>query len=208
MSLRILIVGPDPEARSGLRRVLGSQAAAVAEAADVGEAVLEARLQQPDLIVMDGVSSPPADAVRELVSEVPESKTLVVSSKDDPASVREAFGAGAYGYLLEGVADSAILAAVRALAAGESYVEPTLGARIIAGGTRQVVHADDDLLTGRQREVLRLLALGHTNNEIAEKLALSVRTIETHRAHLMQKLRITSRAGLVRYAMERGLLTD
>jgi two-component system response regulator NreC len=209
VSVRILLVGGDPVARSGLKRLLGSPAVAIAEAEDVRQAIQEARLQQPDVILLDGGNPAGAgDSVRALLAEVPESKALVVSPDEDPASVREAFAAGASGYVLEGAADSEIPAAVRALAAGECYVDPALGARIIANEARSRQEAGDDRLTTRQREVLRLLALGHTNHEIAQALELSVRTVETHRAHVMQKLRISSRAGLVRYAMERGLLTE
>lgn len=208
MTPRILILGSDPAARSGFKRLLGPQAAGIAEAEDLREAVLEARLQQPDVILVDCRGSLAGEALPTLLGEVPESRALVVSARDDPAAVRAAFGAGASGFVSDGASDTAIVAAVRALAAGEWYVDPDLGARIIASETRQRAGLDDDRLTARQREVLRLLALGHTNNEIADELELSIRTVETHRAHVMQKLRLSSRAGLVRYAMERGLLAD
>ena len=206
MSVRILIVGHDPVTRAGLKRTLASHASAFAEAEDVGEAVLEARLQQPHLVVMDGRDP---DAVRALLTEVPEAKTLVVSSEDDPVSVRAAFAAGASGYILDSTAESALPAAVRVLLNGDCYVEPKLGARIIVAEERgRQAHENSDALTARQRQVLRLLALGHTNQEVGVELGLSVRTVETHRAQVMRKLKISSRAGLVRYAMERGLLTD
>lgn len=144
--------------------------------------------------------------MRRVLAEVPHGKALVLADRDDPASVREAFGAGASAYLLKGAEGADLFAAVRALAAGESYVDPALGARVIAADLRQQPRTEGDRLTSRQREVLRLLALGHTNQEVAETLVLSVRTVETHRAHLMQKLRISSRAELVRYALEHGLL--
>lgn len=180
----------------------------VGEAEDAREAIFEARAKAPDVIVLDGVAAPGAvEAVRCVLAEVPDSKALVVA-RDDPSAVREAFGAGASGYVLEGAGEADLLAAVRAVAAGQRYVDPVLGARVIAGEVRGWADASDDPLTSRQREVVRLLALGHTNQEIAETLVLSVRTVETHRAHVMQKLRISTRAELVRYAMERGLLTD
>lgn len=180
----------------------------VGEAEDSREAIFEARAKAPDVIVLDGVAAPGAvEAVRRVLAEIPDGKALVVA-RDDPSAVREAFGAGASGYVLEGAGEADLLAAVRAVAAGQRYVDPVLGARVIAGDVRGRADASDDPLTSRQREVVRLLALGHTNQEIAETLVLSVRTVETHRAHVMQKLRISTRAELVRYAMERGLLTD
>lgn len=180
----------------------------VGETEDAPEAI-KGHANAPDVIVLDGVAgSGMVEAIRRVLAEVPEGKALVVSASDDPSAVREAFGAGASGYVLERAGEAEKLAAVRAVAAGQGYVDPVLGARVIAGDTRRRADVSDDLLTSRQREVVRLLALGHTNQEIAETLVLSVRTVETHRAHVMQKLRISSRAELVRYAMERGLLTD
>lgn len=163
-------------------------------------------MQRPDVIVLDGVPAPVGESVRRVLAEVPHGKALVLTDRDDPAAVREAFEAGASGYLLKGADGSNVFAAVRALAAGESYVDPALGARVIAADLQQRARPEGDGLTSRQREVLRLLALGHTNQEVAETLVLSVRTVETHRAHLMQKLGISSRAELVRYALEHGLL--
>jgi two-component system, NarL family, response regulator NreC len=125
---------------------------------------------------------------------------------DDPGYVRAAFEAGASGYVLKEAADSDVVAAVRAVAAGERYVHPTLGAKLIAAEAEERRRAEADPLSEREREVLRLLALGHTNQEIASMLYISVRTAETHRAHIMQKLRLSSRAQLVRYALDSGLI--
>jgi DNA-binding NarL/FixJ family response regulator len=120
--------------------------------------------------------------------------------------VREAFDAGASGYVLKEAADSEVVAAVRAVAAGERYVNPTLGARLVAAEAEARRRAEVDPLSEREREVLRMLALGHTNQEIATMLYIAVRTAEMHRAHIMQKLRLSSRAELVRYALSGGLL--
>src|SRR6185295_9483223 len=103
-------------------------------------------------------------------------------------------------------ADSEVVDAVRAIAGGERYVHPELGARLVAAEAEERRRADEDPLSDREREVLRLLALGHTNQEIASSLYISVRTAETHRAHIMQKLRLKSRAELVRYALDNGLI--
>jgi two-component system, NarL family, response regulator NreC len=131
---------------------------------------------------------------------------LILSMQDDPAYVREAFAAGASGYVLKEAADAELVAAVREVAAGQRYVHPTLGARLVAAEADERARLEEDPLSEREHEILRLLALGHTNQEIASQLYLSVRTVETHRAHIMQKLRISTRAELVRYALERGVL--
>ena len=132
----------------------------------------------------------------------------MLSMQDDPRYVREAFAAGASGYVLKEAADAEVVDAVREVANGGRYVHPALGARLIQAEAEERAAADADPLSDREREVLRLLALGHTNQEIAKMLYLSVRTVETHRAHIMQKLRLTTRAELVRYALDQGLLDE
>jgi DNA-binding NarL/FixJ family response regulator len=131
---------------------------------------------------------------------------LVLSMQDDPRYVRQAFDAGASGYVLKEAADTEVVDAVRAVARGEQYVHPALGARLVAADAAERRRAAEDPLSEREREVLRLLALGHTNQEIAASLYISVRTAETHRAHIMQKLGLASRADLVRYALDNGLI--
>jgi two-component system response regulator NreC len=132
----------------------------------------------------------------------------MLSMQDDPRYVREAFSVGASGYVLKEAADAEVVDAVREVANGGRYVHPALGARLIQAEVEERAQADEDPLSEREREVLRLLALGHTNQEIAKMLYLSVRTVETHRAHIMQKLRLTTRAELVRYAIDQGLLDE
>ena len=122
--------------------------------------------------------------------------------QDDPRYVRDAFAAGASGYVLKEAADSEVVAAIRQVAAGGSYVNPALGARLVAAEAKERARRREaDPLSEREHEVLRLLALGHTNQEIAKTLYISVRTAETHRAHIMQKLGLASRAELVRHAL-------
>ena len=130
----------------------------------------------------------------------------MLSMQDDPSYVREAFAAGASGYVLKEAADSEVVAAIREVAGGNHYVHPALGARMVAADAAAHEAASSDPLSDREREVLRLLALGHTNQEIAKQLFISVRTAETHRAHIMRKLQLSTRAELVRYAIEHGLL--
>jgi two-component system, NarL family, response regulator NreC len=180
----------------------------VAEAADARNAVFEARAHHPDVILLDVVMPGRSgiEAIPDLLQESPESKVLVLSMQDDPAYVREAFGAGASGYVLKEAADAEVVAAVREVAGGQRYVHPALGARLVAAEAEERDRAEADPLSEREHEILRLLALGHTNQEIASQLYLSVRTVETHRAHIMQKLRMETRAELVRYALEQGML--
>jgi two-component system, NarL family, response regulator NreC len=182
----------------------------VAEASDARGAVFEVRSHKPDVVLLDVVMPGRSgiDVIPDLLKEAPETKILVLSMQDDPAYVREAFGAGASGYVLKEAADTEVVAAVREVASGQRYVHPVLGARLVSAEAEERARAEDDPLSEREREVLRLLALGHTNQEIAKELYLSVRTVETHRAHIMQKLRITTRAELVRYALEQGLLEE
>ena len=130
------------------------------------------------------------EVVPTLLHENPEAKVLVLSMQDEPRYVREAFAAGASGYVLKEAADTEVVAAIREVAGGGRYVHPELGARLVAAEAEERKRAEDDPLSDREREVLRLLALGHTNQEIAKQLYISVRTAETHRAHIMQKLRL------------------
>jgi two-component system response regulator NreC len=212
MTIRVLVVDDHAVIRTGLRRVLDAEQdiETVAEAPNAERAVFEALEHKPDVVLMDvvmpgksGIEGTPA-----LLRAVPEAKVLVLSMQDDPGYVREAFDAGASGYVLKEAADTEVVSAVRAVAAGERYLHPALGARLIAAEAEERKRAEVDPLSEREREVLRLLALGHTNQEIAQMLYISVRTAETHRAHIMQKLGLSSRAELVRYALGEGLLEE
>lgn len=210
MTIRVVIVDDHAILRSGLRRVLEAEAdiEVVGEAESAERAVFEALGTKPDVLLMDvvmpgksGIEGMPA-----VLQAVPEAKVLILSMQDDPRYVREAFAVGASGYVLKEAADTEVVGAVRAVAAGERYVHPALGARLIAAEAEERKRAEEDPLSEREREVLRLLALGHTNQEIAEQLYISVRTAETHRAHIMRKLGLSSRAELVRHALENGLI--
>jgi two-component system, NarL family, response regulator NreC len=208
--IRIVIVDDHAVVRSGLKLLLDGQEdlEVVGEAGDARTAVFEVRAQKPDVILMDVVmpTGSGIEATPAVLKEAPDAKVLILSMQDDPAYVREAFAAGASGYVLKEAADAELVAAVREVAAGQRYVHPTLGARLVAAEADERARAEEDPLSEREHEILRLLALGHTNQEIASQLYLSVRTVETHRAHIMQKLRISTRAQLVRYALERGVL--
>ncbi len=210
MTIRVLVVDDHSVVRTGLRRVLDAEQdiETVAEAPNAERAVFEALEHKPDVVLMDVVMPGKSgiEGTPTLLQAVPEAKVLVLSMQDDPRYVREAFDAGASGYVLKEAADTEVVAAVRAVAAGERYLHPALGARLIAAEAEERKRAEVDPLSEREREVLRLLALGHTNQEIAQMLFISVRTAETHRAHIMRKLGLSSRAELVRYALAEGLL--
>ncbi len=209
---RILIVDDHAVVRAGLKLLVDAEKEleAVGEAGSAREAVFEARSLKPDVVLLDVVMPDQSglEVVPQLLHETPELKVLVLSMQDDPSYVREAFSAGASGYVLKEAADSELVAAIKEVAQGGRYVHPELGARLVAAETEERRRAEEDPLSDREREVLRLLALGHTNQEIAKQLYISVRTAETHRAHIMQKLRLSSRAELVRYALDQGLLEE
>jgi len=210
--IRVLIVDDHAVVRSGLRLLIDAEEdmETVGEAGTVRDAIFEARSAKPDLILMDVVMPGESglEGVPKLLHEHPDVRVLVLSMQDDPRYLREAFAAGASGYVLKEAADAEVVTAIREVAGGGRYVHPELGARLIAAEAEAVRQAEQDPLSEREHEVLRLLALGFTNQEIAKQLFISVRTAETHRAHVMQKLRLQSRAELVRYAIVHGLLEE
>jgi len=210
---RVLICDDHGLVRAGLRRLLeaasGLAATVVAEAGTAAEAIERTRAEQPDVVLLDLVlpDSSGIEAIPDLLTASPTTRILIISMQDDVTYVRRAFAAGASGYLLKEAADIDLVQAVQEVAAGRRYVHPLLGARLAAteAGTRD--QTSEDRLSQREHEVLQLLALGHTNQEIARLLCISVRTAETHRAHIMQKLGLSTRAEIVRYALACGYLT-
>jgi len=211
VAIRVLICDDHGIVRSGLRRLLATdpKIEVVAEAGDTDEVVRKARLEKPDIVLLDLALPGPSglEAMPQLLALPSELKILVLSMHADPSYVRAAFSAGASGYLLKDSADGELLRAVHEVAAGRSYLHGTLGARLARDDVKEQAKVDGNPLSERERQVLRLLALGHTNQEIARMLYISVRTSETHRAHIMQKLRIERRSELVRYAIEHGIFT-
>jgi DNA-binding NarL/FixJ family response regulator len=208
--IRVLVVDDHAVVRSGIRLLLGREPdiEPVGEAGTGREAIFEARTHNPDVVLMDVVMPDQTglEALPQLLHEHPDTKVLLLSMQDDPRYVREAFAAGASGYILKEAADAEVVTAIREVAKGGRYVNPELGARLVEAEAAAERRAAADPLSDREREILRLLALGHTNQEIARQLYISVRTAETHRAHIMRKLNVSSRADLVRYAMANGLL--
>ena len=196
--------------RSGLRRLLEAEPGLVVtdEAANAEEALAQVVGGRPDVLLLDVVMPGRSgiDVLPEIAQAAPETRVLVLSMQDDPAYVRQAFAAGANGYLLKEAADAELVQAIHEVAAGRSYVHPLLGARLAAAEVFDEEQAHADPLSRREHEVLHLLALGHTNQEIGKLLFISVRTAETHRARIMQKLGLRTRAEIVRYALTRGEL--
>jgi two-component system, NarL family, response regulator NreC len=207
--IRVLIVDDHALVRTGLRLLLDREddIEVVGEAGDGDDGVRAARLEKPDVVLLD-VVMPDRNGIEACADVIAASKgkVLMLSMQDDPSYVREAFAAGASGYVLKEAADAEVVAAIREVAGGHRYVHPALGARMVAADAAAQEAAASDPLSDREREVLRLLALGHTNQEIAKQLFISVRTAETHRAHIMRKLQLSTRAELVRYAIEHGQL--
>jgi two-component system, NarL family, response regulator NreC len=205
-TVRIIIADDHGVVRRGLRQLLEVEDGlkVVAEAEDVETARRYVRGHHPDVLVLDlnmpGGSS--LDAIPQIRAESPETKIVVLTMQNEPAYARQALSDGALGYVLKDAADSELVAAVRAAAAGESYLNPRLGAKVAAAPPP----GPPGGLSQREAEILKLIALGKTNTQIAQELFLSVRTVETHRAHIQQKLRLADRSELVRYALDHGLV--
>ena len=192
---RLLLVDDHAIVRSGVRRLLTDAGfEVVAEASSASEALTMARRESPDAIVLDiGLRD---RSGLEILPQLRESgaRVVILSMQDEPVYARRALEQGAQGYVLKDAADEELADALRAVLADRLYVQPAMAARLVMG------EPEDDL-TQRERDVLRLIALGHTNQEIAKRLFLSVRTIEAHRRHILTKLRLNTRADLVRYAL-------
>lgn len=209
---RLLLADDHSVLRSGLRLLLSRQPSleVVAEAGDGWEALDLCRQHQPDILVLD-LSMPRLDGLevlRHVQADMPWLKVLVLTMHEDPEYLRRALGAGARGYVLKRAVDAELLSAVRVVAEGGTYVYPTLATALMkahAEPASRPPHSRPNL-SDRETEVLRLTALGHSQQEVGEKLGLSPRTVETYKARLMEKLGLRSRAELVRYALANQLV--
>jgi two-component system, NarL family, response regulator NreC len=204
----VVIADDHAVVRSGLKALLDSEPGfeVTGEARDVRSAMTFVRAQCPDVLVLDlnMPGEPSLPAIPELLEASPGTAIVVLTMQNDPAFAREALRAGALGYVLKESANADLVEAVRSATEGRTYLQPQLGARLAAEPLEPEAGTDD--LSERETEVLQMIALGHTNTEIAEHLYLSVRTVESHRAHIQQKLRLSTRAELVRHALEHGLV--
>jgi len=204
--IRVLIVDDHELLRAGLRsRLEREPGIAVVGEADTAEgAVVMARRLQPDLIVLDLLLPRKSgdDVIPDLANVAPQARVLVVSSQAAPSSVRRALSAGAAGYLPKRSSDRELVSAIRLVADGAGYVDPELGAKLVNPNGSAALEP----LSERERDILHLLALGYTNQEIGKKLFISVRTVDTHRAHIMRKLQLETRAELVMFALANGVI--
>jgi two-component system, NarL family, response regulator NreC len=207
-AITIVIADDHQVVRAGLRLLLEAEEGfqVLAEAGDVPTTERRLSAYHPRVLILDlnmpGESSLPA--IPRMRANAPDTEIVVLTMQNDPAFAREALRAGATGYVLKEAADSELVQAVKLAAEGRTYLNPELGARLAAEPPTAAGPPDD--LSAREVEVLRLIALGHTNGEIASNLYLSVRTVESHRAHIQQKTRRTTRAELVSYARDHRLL--
>ena len=203
---RIVVADDHAVVRAGLRLLLDAEEdlTVVAVAGDVDDALRLTRAHRADVLVLD-LNMPGRPTLPEIPALAALTAVVVLTMQNDPAFARPALGAGARAYVLQEAADSELVEAVRAAARGGTYLNPQLGARLAAAPPEPPGPPDD--LTEREVEILRLIALGHTNAEIGQQLYLSVRTVESHRAHIQQKTRRTTRAELVRYALDHGFVT-
>jgi two-component system, NarL family, response regulator NreC len=207
-TIRIVIADDHAVVRSGLRLLLDGEAGfhVVAEAGDAETAARCSLGHKPDVLVLDlnMPGEPSLQVIPRMRETLPEVRIVVLTMQEDPAFAREALQAGALGYVLKEAADAELVEAVRAAAEGRTYLNPALGARIAAEPPREA--GPPNGLTEREADVLRLIALGHTNSEIADQLFLSVRTVESHRARIQQKTQLSTRAELVRFALDNDLV--
>ena len=204
-----IVLADDHEiVRAGLRLLLDAEAgfSVISEAGDIALTERRVAAHRPDVLILD-VNMPDGSsisAIPRMRAASPGTRIVILTMQSDPELAREALRAGATGYVLKEAAQSELIQAVRLAAEGRTYLNPELGARLATEAPPPSGSPDD--LSAREVEVLRLIALGHTNSEIAAQLFLSVRTVESHRAHIQQKTQKSSRAELVSYARDQGLL--
>ena len=206
-SISVVLADDHAVVRSGLRLVLDAEEGlhVVAEAGELETAKRMVRAHRPDVLVLD-LNMPGAESLPAIPELAEQTAVVVLTMQNDPAYARQALQSGAKGYVLKEAADAELVEAVHAAAEGRTYLNPQLGARMAAAPAAPAGPPDD--LTERELEILRLIALGHTNAEIGKQLYLSVRTIESHRAHIQHKTRRSTRAELVRYALDHDLIDD
>jgi two-component system response regulator NreC len=205
--IKIVIADDHAIVRRGLRQLIEGEDGfeVVAEAEDVESARRYVHGHNPNVLVLDlnMPGEPSIEAIPKLRADFPETQIVVLTMQNEPAYARSALGAGVLGYVLKESADAELVEAIHAAVAGQQYLNPRLGAKLAA----EPLPGPPDGLSDRELEILRLIALGYTNSQVAEELFLSVRTVETHRAHIQQKLGLSDRAELVRYALDRKLVS-
>ncbi|MGH2509183.1 MAG: response regulator [Ktedonobacteraceae bacterium] len=216
MNIHILLADDHTILRAGLKMMLNAQPdmEVVGEAQDGRQALHEALRLHPDIILMD-ITMPDMngiEATKQVKKQLPEVKVLILTMHENEEYVFQALRAGASGYMLKEAADTDLINALHVIQSGNFYLSPTAQS-VMVGDYLQRVRAGEEKdsyssLTERERGILKLVAEGFTNNQIAERLVISPKTVDTHRTHIMDKLNLHSRAELVKYAMRRGLLED
>jgi len=216
MKIRILLADDHETVREGLKAILGAQADldVVGEAADGEAAVASAKVLHPDIVVMD-VSMPVLNglkATEAIRASCPDTQVLVLTRHGEEGYLQQMLRAGAAGYVLKQSRASELLGAIRAIASGNQYLDPAVTAKVIGGFSRQTQPSRpptaESAISPREEEILRLVAWGYSNKEIAAKTDLSVKTVETHKANATKKLGLCSRMDIVRFALLRGWLQD
>jgi DNA-binding NarL/FixJ family response regulator len=207
--VRVMVVDDHPVWRDGVRSDLeaSGRAVVVAEASDGGEAIERAREAMPELVLMD-LNLPTVrgvEAIRRIVEESPHVKVLVLSASGEEADVLEAVKVGASGYLLKSATAAEVAEAVTRVRAGEPVFSPSLAALVLGEFRRMSAAATEPGLTARETEVLKLVAKGYTYREIADRLVISVKTVQNHVQNILTKLQLSKRYELMRYAIQRGL---
>jgi len=204
--LTIVLADDHKVVRSALHMLLEAEPdiEVVAEAGTADDAVRYARGHKPTVLILDldMPGRPSLEAIPDIAEASPDTHIVILTMRSEPEFARQALKLGVRGYVLKEAADAELVQAVRSAAAGETYLQPALEARLAAEANEQ----DADDLTERESGILELIALGHTNAEIAEQLFLSIRTVESHRANLQSKLDLNTRAELVRYALDHGII--
>jgi DNA-binding NarL/FixJ family response regulator len=204
--IRVLITDDHAVLRTAIAALIEREPdmVAVGEAGTAEQAVSRARALQPDVIVLDVVMPRKSgfDVLPQLAKVAPNSRVIMLSMQTSPSAIRQALTSGAAGYVAKHATDADLLDAIRRVAKGSRYVDPQLGGDLVVSDAEALTEE----ISERERDVLYLLALGYTNQEIAAMLYISVRTVETHRAHIMQKLNLNTRAELVLYALANGLI--
>jgi two-component system response regulator NreC len=214
--VRVLVADDHTILRAGLKMMLNAQPdiEVVGEASDGHQAIAEAQRLAPDVIIMD-ITMPDCngiEATKQVKRLMPETRVLVLTMHENEEYLFQMLRAGASGYMLKEAADTELISAIRVVSSGRFYLSPSAQSMMVSDYLQRVHTGEErdsySALTEREREILKLVAEGYTNNQIGERLFISPKTVDTHRTHIMDKLNLHSRAELVKYAMRRGLLED
>jgi two-component system, NarL family, response regulator NreC len=214
MKIRILLVDDHTILRAGLKMMLNAQPDmdVIGEAHDGRQAIQESQRLHPDIVLMD-ITMPDMSGIestRQIKKVLPDVKILILTMHENDEYVFQALRAGASGYILKEAADTELISALHVVQNGNFYLSPSAQSAMVGDYLQRVNSGEEkdsySILTEREREILKLVAEGFTNNQIAERLVISPKTVDTHRTHIMDKLNLHSRAELVKYAMRRGLL--